>query len=265
MDSVNPAMIRHASYLHRLIATGFSFVVFGIGGVLLRYTVFPILYLLVSDRLLQRRYSRRVVSGSFRMFVEMMRALGVLEYRVHGIEKLGKPGQLIIANHPSLIDVVFMIAFIPDANCVIKSSLKRNPFMYGPVTAAQYVENDPAAEMIEQSCAQLNEGQTLILFPEGTRTIPQQPLQFHRSAAHIAIQAATKLTPVIIRVHPTTLTKAEPWYRIPPKRVIFSMDVRDDIDLEPYRKDTCLPRTSRALNAFLLDFFNQEIASHGSD
>jgi hypothetical protein len=42
---------------------------------------------------------------------------------------------MIIANHPSLIDVVFLIGLVRQANCVVKQSLWENPFTRGPVRA----------------------------------------------------------------------------------------------------------------------------------
>lgn len=250
------------NYLQRLVATGLSFAVFGLGGFFLRIAVFPVVAVFTQDALMRRHRSRRIISTTFRWFVNMMRALGILTYEIHGHDRLGQPGQLIIANHPSLIDVVFLIAFIKDSNCVVKGSLKRNPFTRGPIVAAQYVDNSTTAEMIESSCNVLNEGQTLIIFPEGTRTAPQGTLDFHRGAANIAIRAAKVLTPVVIRVEPTTLTKAEPWYRIPSRRFHFSMTVRDDIPLAPFRTEGEIPQASRKLNAFLLSFFNRELGRH---
>lgn len=255
-------MREHLNYLQRLVATGFSFAVFGLGGFFLRVMIFPLVAIRYREPLARRHHSRLIISATFRWFVNMMRALGILTYEIVGHEKLGRPGQLIIPNHPSLIDVVFLIAFIHDANCVVKGALKRNPFTRGPITAAQYVDNDTTAEMIEASCNALSEGQTLIIFPEGTRTPPQGGLTFHRGAANIALRAARKLTPVVIRVEPTTLTKAEPWYRIPNRRFHFSMTVRDDIPLDDFRAEGEIPQASRKLNAFLLTFFNRELGRH---
>lgn len=255
-------MLEHLNYLQRLIATALSFSVFGIGGLILRVLVFPILALTTPDKTLRRHRSRRIISTTFRWFVNMMRALGILTYEISGHDKLGQPGQLIIANHPSLIDVVFLIAFIKDANCVVKGSLRRNPFTRGPVEAAQYVNNDSTAVMIDDCDQVLRQGETLIIFPEGTRTAPQGTLNFHRGAANIALRAATTLTPVVIRVEPTTLTKAEPWYRIPSRRFHFSMTVSDSIPLDQFRAAGEMPLASRKLNTYLLSFFNRELGRH---
>jgi 1-acyl-sn-glycerol-3-phosphate acyltransferase len=113
--------------------------------------------------------------------------------------------------------------------------------------------------MVEQTAAALAEGQSVIIFPEGTRTTPGQALQFHRGAANIAVKAALIVTPVFIRCDPTTLAKNMPWYRIPPRRVRFTFRVGADIDMAEFRNAPA-PMASRALNECLLEVFEGELA-----
>jgi 1-acyl-sn-glycerol-3-phosphate acyltransferase len=249
-----------APYGWRLFATALSFGLFGIGGVLLRLLVFPLLALLPGDALVRRRRARATVSWTFRWFVEFMFRSGVLTYEVEGAERLGHPGQLIIANHPSLIDVVVLIAFIRDANCVVKQSLWDNPAMRGPIRAAQYISNSGSLDMLDEAAEALRSGQTLIVFPEGTRTTPGQAPEFHRGAAAIALRGARIVTPVVISVTPTTLTKAEPWYRIPLRRFHLRLRVGEDIDPQQFSALGAAPLASRKLNEHLRQHFIKELA-----
>ncbi|MEZ3134665.1 lysophospholipid acyltransferase family protein [Stutzerimonas kunmingensis] len=250
----------NAPWLWRLIATGLSFALFGIGGLWLRLIIFPLLSLLPGDAATHRRRARQTVSRLFWLFVQFMYRSGVLTYEVEGAERLGRPGQLIIANHPSLIDVVVLIALIRDANCVVKQSLWDNPFTRGPIRAAQYISNNGSAEMLDEAAEALQQGQTLIIFPEGTRTTPGQPPQFHRGAAAIALRGAKLVTPVVISVTPTTLTKAEPWYRIPSRRFHFHLRVGSDIDPQAFAAQGAAPIASRRLNDHLHRHFIKELA-----
>lgn len=247
-------------WLWRLIATGLSFLLFGVGGLILRLVVFPLQSLLPGDALRQRLRARKTVNRMFWLFVQFMYRSGVLTYQVEGVERLGRPGQLIIANHPSLIDVVVLIALIRDANCVVKQSLWDNPFTRGPIRAAQYISNNGSAEMLDEAAGALQQGQTLIIFPEGTRTTPGQAPQFHRGAAAIALRGAQLVTPVVISVTPTTLTKAEPWYRIPSRRFHFHLRVGDDIDPQTFADRGSLPIASRQLNDHLHRHYIKELA-----
>ena len=95
----------------------------------------------------------------------------------------------------------------------------------------------------------------------GTRTQPGQAPAFHRGAAAIALRGAKIVTPVIIKVSPTTLTKAEPWYRIPHRRVHFSFRVGADIDPQTFAAQGPAPQASRKLNDYLHDYFIKELAA----
>ncbi len=248
------------AYLWRLIATAISFLLFGLGGLCLRLVVFPLLACLPGDATRRRQRARHTISWLFWRFIRFMAACGVLTYEVNGAEKLGRPGQMIIANHPSLIDVVFLIGLVRQANCVVKQSLFRNPCTRGPVSSAQYISNDGSMDMLDAAVGALQAGQTLIIFPEGTRTVPGQAPAFHRGAAAIALRGAQFITPVTIRVNPTTLTKAEPWYRIPAQRVHFSLQVGADIAVQDFADQGPAPRASRALNDHLHHYFTKELA-----
>jgi len=56
-----------------------------------------------------------------------MSGLRGLGYEFEGRERLGRPGQLIVANHPTLIDVVLIVAFTPAPACVVKAAPVRQP------------------------------------------------------------------------------------------------------------------------------------------
>jgi 1-acyl-sn-glycerol-3-phosphate acyltransferase len=251
-------MIRTVSYYWRLFATALCFAVFGLSAAICGMLVFPLMRLLPGTVEAHRRRVRATFRAYMRSFVGLMSAVGVLTYEFEGAGRLGRPGQIILANHPSLIDVVFLIGFTPQATCIVKEALFHNPFTRWPVAAAGYVSNTSTLTMVERASEALREGQNVIVFPEGTRTTPGQALQFHRGAASIAVRAATVVTPVFIRCDPTTLAKSMPWHRIPERRVHFSFRVGADIDPGAFRAAPA-PLASRAFNAHLLKVFAEEL------
>lgn len=263
MDLATPPLSkpkRRDAYYWRLLATGCSFVLFGLGGLCLRLLILPLLACFSMAADVRAARSRVMVSRLFWWFIRFMARTGVLTYEVQGADRLGRPGQMVIANHPSLIDVVFLIGLIRGANCVVKQTLWQNPFTQGAVRATQYVSNDGSLDMLDNAAASLHGGQTLIVFPEGTRTTPGQTPCFHRGAAAIALRGARMITPVIISVSPTTLTKAEPWYRIAARRPHFSFRVGADIELQAFAALGPAPQASRKLNDYLHHYFTKELA-----
>lgn len=247
----------------RVCATGLSFALFGVGGLVLRLVVFPLLALCLRPGPARQRAARAAVRTSFRAFVGVMRGLGVLRYEVHGLDKLDREGQLILANHPTLIDTVFLIAFVRNADCIVKGALAENPFMRGPVRAAGYICNDRGPELVEDCIASLRAGGNLIIFPEGTRTPREGSLQLKRGAANIAVRGMRAVTPVVIQCDPPTLGKGDKWWHVPPRQASFRIEVKDDIAADAFRdNDASEVVAARRLTDHLQQFFMKEGQQH---
>lgn len=187
-----------------------------------------------------------------------MHRIGLMTYQINGLEKLNRPGQLIIANHPTLIDIVFLISRIPLADCIVKERLWHNPFTKGAVSNAGYISNADPEKMIKESVDRLEAGGTMIIFPEGTRTVPGAEYKFQRSAARIGLLANTIVTPVIIHCSPCTLTKAEKWYQIPERRFHLAIEVGNDMVLDNFLAIETHTIAVRRFNRYLQDYFSQQ-------
>jgi 1-acyl-sn-glycerol-3-phosphate acyltransferase len=250
----------------RIFATAVSFTTFGVGGMLLGLLVFPSIRLAVRDIHRQRRIARRLVRGSFAGFVMLMHRLGVLTWEFNGLDRLDRRGLLVLANHPTLIDVVFLVSRIPEADCVVKSRLARNPVTWGPVTATGYIFNDNGAGLVDDCIRSVRSGKNLVIFPEGTRTPAGAELgPLLRGAANIAIRGAIDVTPVLIRCTPRTLGKGEKWYLVPSRRFHICIDVLPDLPVAPF----LVPGTGEALAARRLTValestFKSELARAGA-
>lgn len=248
----------------RIAATGFCFAVFGIGGVVLTLAAVPILWLFVRSPEQRKRRAQRLISAACGGFVGLMRLSGVLDYRVEGREHLRRPGCLVVANHPSLIDVVFLIALMPEVDCVVKQRLWRNPFTGGPVRLAGYISNATGPVLVERCREVLAAGHRLIVFPEGTRTQPGRPLRFQRGAAGIAVHTGADLVPVTIVLDQTTLTKGERWYHVPPKKLKIQISADAPITVRRYvQHSASLPLAARKLTADLHDYFTARLERAG--
>ena len=149
---------RRNFYYWRILATGVSFAVFGIGALVLGWILLPLTSFFSESRRAGQRHSRRIIQLSFRAFVWLMRSLGVLTWEVEGEPELRRSGQLVIANHPTLIDIVFLISMIPNATCIVKAGLYRNVFTRGPVKWAGYVPNNSAEQMLTDCAEELARG-----------------------------------------------------------------------------------------------------------
>lgn len=264
MSSLPASTTRQDAWLLRLMATAVAFILFGLGGLFLRLVIFPAQRLLIMNPARRHRRSRAVITWTFYRFVRLLVRMRILTYEFRGIERLGRPHQMIVANHPSLLDVVFLIAHVPHANCVVKHSLVKNPFTAGPILNAGYISNDESLEMLERAAQVLRDGETLIVFPEGTRTPVDAPPQFHRGACAIAIRGARVVTPVVITMNTRSLTKGEPWYRIPHRRMHYVFEVGADIDPRLWTERHPPPIAGRRMNDHLHHYFRMELGLDGT-
>lgn len=250
--------MKRLGYLWRMLATGFCFASFSLGGLMLSFVVIPLVNLQSRDRVERIRRTRWCVHMTLRIFTRMMSLLGVIDFDTAAAGQVlaRQRGKVIIANHPSLIDVVVLISVMPHANCIIKKDLWDNLFIRGVLKAADYIRNSGDMENLIGACQRsLDEGYSLIIFPEGTRTTPGQEMTLQRGASNIALLCKADLVPVLIQCKPTTLTKNEKWYSIPPTKVHFSLQVHPPFELAQFDTE----RSSRAIKARQL---TAQIKSH---
>jgi len=239
----------------KVFCSGLCFILFGLVGLILSTTIFPLFYLLPLGEQRRKHWSRAVLNNVFPAYIRFMELCGLVKLNWQDCESLAGGGQLIVANHPSLLDVVYLMSVVRNANCLVKPSLFFNPFTAGPVRAAGYVRND--SETLLQDCAaSLAAGDTLIVFPEGTRTDPAKPFRFLRGAANIALEAACDLRPVTIRCEPARLMKHQSWYEISKATQQVTLQEHPPLSVAPYL-ESGLPRSrlSRQLTRDLENFF----------
>jgi 1-acyl-sn-glycerol-3-phosphate acyltransferase len=260
--AVAPAAVSRLDMAWRALATGFCFAVFGLGQLVLGLTVFPLVMALVWKPATRRRLAKRGIQLSFKAFVGLMHQTRVLDYRCSHLERLDRPGLLVVANHPSLIDVVFLISFLPQADCVVKGSLFKNPFIRFAVKGAGYISNDDGPEGVVKACADsFAEGNSLVVFPEGTRSVPGQPITLQRGLAQIAVRTRRDMTPVIIRAREHNLGKNSRWWKVPQRRMDFEFRVNEDLPIAPFLGDGSAPAlAAREVTDYLARYFAKETA-----
>jgi 1-acyl-sn-glycerol-3-phosphate acyltransferase len=247
----------------RIVATGLSFAVFGAGGLFLGAVVCMAMRLIIHDPDAYAQAVRRLISRTFHLFITFMWLVGVLRWRATGQEHWRRERPyLVIANHPSLIDIVFLLSYFEGADCVVKSGVIHNPAWGLLVRAADYVSNEDPAALLDECARRLGSGRTVVLFPEGTRTVPGEPLQFGSAAGAIAARSGCKCLPVVITCDPPTLYKGLPWYRVPATRPEFVLRVCPPLAARPVTgAATDQRQAAREFTRELEQFFTRQLGS----
>lgn len=257
-------MAHRIDLIWRAFGTGLFLALIGLGGSTMALTVFPLIALISRDPDQRRRRIQLVIHMSFKLYCRGIHALKVADVRVVGAEQLKNlSGAMIIANHPSLLDVVLIMAAVPNVQCVVKGGLWKNPFFRLTVEGAGYIRNDQEPEALMQACVEtLKAGNNLIIFPEGTRTVRGKPMKLHRGFASIAIFAKADLQLIRITCEPPLLHKGNPWWRVPSTRTKFLMEVGERLDIQPFLGYRYRSLSTRKLVAFIEEYYTEKF-SHG--
>ena len=256
-------MIERVERAARGLATGFCFAVFGLGQLALAFAVFPLLMLFMRDEVRRGRLAKNIVHLSMRIFVKVM-SLTILDFEARHLERLDRPGLLVLANHPSLIDIVFLISFIRQADCIVKATLLDNPFTRYAILAGGFIRNTGGPALVESCGRSLALGNALIIFPEGTRSDPDGLRELQRGAANIAVRNRRDITPVVIRAREHNLGRHSRWWAAPKKRMSFEFEVGEDIKIEPFlERKREAPAAARELTEYLKNYFTERTQVYG--
>ena len=167
---------------------------------------------------------RAGIAYGYRMFWAVARASGMLRLEAGVLDALrDEPGLIIVANHPSMLDALMLVARLPRSACIMKASLLHNVFLGAGARLARYVSNESPLSMIRLAVQDLQRGGQLVMFPEGTRTT-QAPLNpFRPGVTLIAKLARAPIQTVFIDTDSPYLGKGWPLWKLPPLPIVFSV------------------------------------------
>jgi 1-acyl-sn-glycerol-3-phosphate acyltransferase len=218
-----------------MLLTGLAFLVFAGGSGVISWILIP------RARRRIRRLSASEQAASwdafflrcYRFMVGWMRVTGLISYRPVPLPDgfpYGRP-YVLVANHPSLIDILVLKATVPGVTCLVKASLFEKPNLRNLLT---YSHDFPGPEGDEQAIghaavldtfvARLQAGHPVIVFPEGTRSPRYALRRFRRGAAEAAIRAGVPIVPLFLSVHPASLLKGEHWYDVPDRMIRIDVE-----------------------------------------
>ncbi len=167
---------------------------------------------------------RAAISSVYRGFWAFAQWLGLMRIDYTALDVLSRDGGLIIvANHPSMLDALLLIARVPRGICIMRASLMRNPFLGAGARLARYIRNEPTRGMIRSCVTNLREGGQLVLFPEGTRTVQSPINPFRPGVTLIAQMAGVPIQTVFIESESPYLGKGWPIWRAPQFPVVVSV------------------------------------------
>lgn len=147
-----------------------------------------------------RRFGQRMISWGFRLYLGFLRLACASHFDLRDLDALrDHPPRVLVANHPSLLDVVLIVSRLPNVVCIMKASLMRNILLGSAARLAGYISNKGPLEMVLQAGQALDEGTHVLLFPEGSRTRKFPLDALNNSAALIARRTGIPIQSLLIR------------------------------------------------------------------
>jgi putative phosphoserine phosphatase/1-acylglycerol-3-phosphate O-acyltransferase len=198
---------------------------------------------------------REATNFSITLFAETASALINLDLRVRGEENLWKARPAVfVFNHQSKADVVICAKLLRrDMAGVGKQEIKKMPVI-GKVLelgGVVMIDRKNAASAIEAMQplvdAMRNEGRSVALAPEGTRSVSPLLGPFKKGAFHLAIQAGVPIVPIIIHNAGDVAPKGDFVFR--PATV--EVDVLPPVDTSDWNAHTIDEHVREVRNMFL--------------
>ncbi|MBO7122533.1 MAG: 1-acyl-sn-glycerol-3-phosphate acyltransferase [Treponema sp.] len=197
-ESDLPPISNYPAWLWRIFRKIFVVIVFGVGSAIIGIIVFPILRLFNHNKNSFKRAGHKFISFALDFYIHLMSWCRVASYRIDDLKAMrALRGCVIVANHPSLLDVFYILAFVRDADCIVKAGLKKS--VVSVIVKNLYISNNIDFEIMQKECVEsLHNGGNLIIFPEGTRTPRHGTNQYKKGAARIALAAGANVQPLHI-------------------------------------------------------------------
>ena len=222
----------------RTLLVGSAFFWFSFYGAVMGYVLMPIVSLGAKDRHEKLRRTHDFLQRRMRSFIGYMRWCGLLDVEVEELPEVLQRGDpcVVIANHPSLLDVIMIAASVPNTVFLVKESWFRSPFIGPLLRRGAHIPGPSQGEeaslregawVVDRMVERLTEGYSVIIFPEGTRSPRHDLGVFKRGAFDAAIRAQVPLVSLLMRVDPPALLKGDQWYVYPEERVQFSLRLLD--------------------------------------
>ncbi len=238
-------MVRGVVQLFRAFLVASAFFWFWLGGVVLAWTLCPVLIVIYRDEARRWRVCQRIVKRAYQAFHGYMELLMLVELRIVGgcaARPLGP--MVIVANHPTLVDVTAILSRYDDVCCIVKETLINNVFVgrllrtCGHVAAADS-EGISGVGALDAVLLRLQAGMAVLFFPEGTRSPPLGLRPFRRGAFEVAARAGVPVWPMLVTCDPPALSKGLPIWKHPVRMARLRVEPGELMDVPASGRAAC--------------------------
>ncbi len=128
-----------------------------------------------------------------------------VKVEIRGLDRIKHVDRgIYMANHQSMFDIFTLLACLPvDFKFVLKKELMKIPLLGGAMKRAGYISIDRenprnAVKSMNEAAEKIKNGASVLIFPEGTRSLDGRLQAFKKGGFHLAIKSRCVIVPVAI-------------------------------------------------------------------
>jgi hypothetical protein len=194
--------------LRTLIHSTLSFIYYGGGGFILSMTGVIMIKILPMSKKIKMKAFHYVMSKFMKSVLYSNPFLIKRTVNLGG-ETFAKPG-IIIANHSSFLDILAVGMLSPKIIFLVSDWVYNSPFFGKGVRLAGFYPVSQGIEGgVEHLREKINQGYTLKVFPEGSRSVDNHINRFHKGAFFLAETFDLDIIPVVIHGNSEVLPKGD--------------------------------------------------------
>ncbi len=138
-----------------------------------------------------------------RLVIGWLRITSNVRYEIEGANNLTGQPVVVFSNHQSTWETIFLYQLFSPACPILKKELLDIPFwgwalrLQRPIAIDRSKPREAGKSLLIQGRERINEGVSILVFPEGTRAAPGKLGKFSRGGAQLAVATETPIIPVL--------------------------------------------------------------------
>ncbi len=143
----------------------------------------------------------KIITSWSRFFILWAKICCGLKYKIIGKKNLPKAPFIVLCNHQSMWETIFMQVLLPPQSWVLKRELLWIPFfgwglaLIKPIAVSRSKLSDIKV-ILKKGAQRINEGFCVVFYPEGTRIAPGAKRRYSRTGAALAVAAKVPIVPI---------------------------------------------------------------------
>lgn len=158
--------------------------------------------LIIMMVVLPYRWRHRIATGWGDTTIWLARWVCGIRWQVHGLEHLQGAPAVIVANHQSTWETMFLPLLVRNQVWVLKKELLQLPIfgwamaLLRPIAIDRKQRRQAMEKVIVEGRARLADGFWVVMYPEGTRSAVDNPQPFKAGASRLAHQLGVRVIPI---------------------------------------------------------------------